>query len=324
MLHSVNQVQQKIAEGKTLLLAGSEGVLSQLPKGKWIGGTIPYFMDVDGGVCSESQIFVTELPEYANGQITNYSCESIPNICSDAPDNGYSFLIIPAGSSAHKAYAQDAPTYKDIFLKPVVGWVAGVHLSQLGHQNPKVFNGSTGQSSAAEAIVMHVTLPPGKMAELEIINVFKAAAGDVITFPASGFSTSDCFVNGRPTKLAQYFADKHIDQSLPLTADYNGSTVNVSVQSVNGSAGTVDFYAPVFQGLEYRIAEPVPDYMAAFASAASTNHHPDFTCNCILNYVNAKLEGKRTENSYGPITFGEIAHQLLNQTMVHLMIHDVR
>ena len=48
MLKSIPEVNQMIAEGKALLLAGSEEALSQLSKGNWIGGTIPYFMDEDG------------------------------------------------------------------------------------------------------------------------------------------------------------------------------------------------------------------------------------------------------------------------------------
>jgi hypothetical protein len=35
------------------------------------------------------------------------------------------------------------------------------------------------------------------------------------------------------------------------------------------------------------------------------------------------LEGKRTGSITGPITFGEIAHQLLNQTMVRLYLRDI-
>ena len=49
---------------------------------------------------------------------------------------------------------------------------------------------------------------------------------------------------------------------------------------------------------------------------------PVFTCNCILNYLYANLEGKKTGSIVGPITFGEIAYMLLNQTMVYLTFED--
>jgi hypothetical protein len=35
------------------------------------------------------------------------------------------------------------------------------------------------------------------------------------------------------------------------------------------------------------------------------------------------LEGKTTAGMTGPMTFGEIAYQLLNQTLVYLEVRDV-
>jgi hypothetical protein len=325
MLHSIVEVQNQIATGKPLFLAGSESALSQLSKGNWIGGTIPYFMDVQGGTCSESHVFVNEVPDCALGaQVVEYTMETLPSICKDAPENGFSFVIMPAGSSAHKAYAQDAPRYEQMYLKPVVGWISGVLVSEIGQKRPKVFNGQTGKNSSECAVVMHVTLPVGKQADLDIVNVFKQGSGDSINFSSSGFSASECLVNGKPVNLAQYMSSTRADSRLPLTADYNGSIVNVSVQSIDEAAGTVNFYAPVFAGLEYRFAEPVSNYVAAFDSATHSNESlPVFSCNCILNYLYGDLEGKRTGSITGPITFGEIAHQLLNQTLVRLAIRDI-
>ena len=39
-------------------------------------------------------------------------------------------------------------------------------------------------------------------------------------------------------------------------------------------------------------------------------------CICILNCLFGELEGKAIGGVAGPATFGEIAYQLLNQTMV--------
>jgi hypothetical protein len=39
-----------------------------------------------------------------------------------------------------------------------------------------------------------------------------------------------------------------------------------------------------------------------------------------LNYAYADLEGKKTGSFVGPITFGEVAYMLLNQTLVYLSI----
>jgi len=42
-----------------------------------------------------------------------------------------------------------------------------------------------------------------------------------------------------------------------------------------------------------------------------------------LNYLYSGLEGKKTGNVTGPITFGEVAYQLLNQTMVYMTIENI-
>jgi hypothetical protein len=326
MLRSIAEVQDKIASGKPLLLAGSEVALAQLQPGNWIGGTIPYFMDVSGGACDESRVFVTEIPSYATGaQVLEYTVDSVPSICKDAPENGFSVLIMPAGSAIHGAYAREAPGYDGMYLKPLVGWISGVHLSQLGQGQAMVFNGTTGRGLADRAVAMHVSLPADKLAELDIVNVFKPGPGAAITFPVSGFTVGDCFVDGKPDNLARYIAETRSDPSLPLTADYSGSIVNVSVQSVDASSATVKLYSPVFEGVQYKFAGPVDDYVAAFNRIAALHGDvpPTFACNCILNYIYANLEGKHTGSITGPITFGEIAYQLLNQTLVQLRIHDV-
>jgi len=324
MLSSVADVQDQLAAGKSLLLAGEESLLRQLPKGNWIGGTIPYFMDKTGGIHSESHIFVTEVPAYASAvDVREYTTATLPSICQDAPENGFSVLIMPAGSPVHIAYAQDFPKYADAYLKPVVGWISGVNVAEIGKRQPKVFAGVSGQDSAQNAVVMHVTLPRHKRAEIDIVNVFQQGPGDTISFKGSGFTASECRINGKPANLARYITGSHVDSRLPLTANYNGSIVNVSVQSIDEKAGLVKFYAPVFAGVEYRFARPVLDYLAAFNSALPAGGPPAvFSCNCILNYLYAGLEGKRTGDLTGPITFGEIAHQLLNQTLVRLLIRD--
>ena len=130
MLQSIAEVTTRIATGKPLLLAGSESALSQLPKGSWIGGTTSYFMDSDGCVNSGTRIFVDEPPDFALGfQIAEYSPETLPSIFKDAPANGFTFLILAAGSPVHSAYAKGAPRYEGFVVKPVAGWVSGAPLA---------------------------------------------------------------------------------------------------------------------------------------------------------------------------------------------------
>ncbi|HVX64989.1 MAG TPA: hypothetical protein VHA11_00230 [Bryobacteraceae bacterium] len=325
MLQSVDEARQRIATGEPLLLAGSDWALSQLPRGEWVGGTIPYFMDVQGGICSETLVFVDRVPACAAEiEIRQYTAAGIfPGICADAPANGYSFLLIPGGSAVHAVYAQGAPGQEGVLATPVAGWVSGVHVSRVGLERPKVFNGRTGESSSEWAVVMHVALPSGKMACLDVVNVFKPGQGDVIRFPASGFSAIDCTINGRPASFPRYLLEAKPDPCVPLTAWHNGAVINVGLQGFDEITGAIHFYAPVFAGTEYRFAEPVPDYVAAFDAAMESHRAPAvFSCNCILNYLYAKLEGKRTGAITGPITYGEIAGRLLNQTLVRLLVNE--
>ncbi|WP_439895878.1 DUF6976 family protein [Alloyangia pacifica] len=48
------------------------------------------------------------------------------------------------------------------------------------------------------------------------------------------------------------------------------------------------------------------------------------SCNCILNFPYDPLETKRTGDFTDPVTFGEIAYILLNQTMVRLQLHRLK
>ena len=71
-------------------------------------------------------------------------------------------------------------------------------------------------------------------------------------------------------------------------------------------------------GVDYRLARPLPDYRAAFSDQLVGGGAGQFSCNCILNYLYGELEGKATGDFTGPVTFGEIAYMLLNQTLVRL------
>ena len=86
-LYDVGQVEALIAQGKSLLLAGDESLLKRLPKGKWIGGTIPYFMSENGGLTDRQHIFVNELPPGLSCTgIRRYGEAEIERIYADIPD----------------------------------------------------------------------------------------------------------------------------------------------------------------------------------------------------------------------------------------------
>jgi hypothetical protein len=325
-MYSVEDIKEKIASGKRLLLAGDEKVLTMLPQGNWIGGTCAYFMSDTGGVCTQTEIWAVELPEYIlNADIKIYDSVSVSNVYTDMPDNGFCFIIIPAMSKTHFSFALNSPDYKSFGTSPLIGWISGIHLNEAGKAIPKIFNGKTGEVLEDGAVVMHITLPENKAADTGILNIFEPGKGDVITFPEDGFSATDAFINGERMNFTEYLLKNKVDIETPLVADYYGIMVNVSFRSIDEKNKTTRFYAPVFKHIEYRLAAPVKDYVSEFIS-----HIPDstegkiiFSCNCVLNYLYSELEGRQTKGFTGPVTFGEIAYQLLNQTLTYVVISDI-
>ncbi len=319
-MHSFEEVKTMIENGDKLLLAGDKTLLSKLPAGNWIGGTIPYFMADEGGIVTKDKIYVDKIPDYVqNIMIKEYNDDNIQRVFSDMYDNGYSVIILPAFSNTHFSFALKAPTFDNFAMSPLIGWVSGFLLDD----NDSAYVYGNGIESNKNAIVMHIELPEDKYAHIEIVNIFKQGNGDIIEFPETGFSTTTAIINGKSVNFAEYLRENNVDIKLPLVADYMGTMVNVSFQSIENDL--VKFYAPVFNGIKYKLAENVDDYINEF-----TNNLPiqisdkiQFSCNCILNFIYSDLQGKQTSNITGPITFGEIAYQLLNQTMVSIVIENI-
>ena len=316
-------VKELISSGRRLLLAGDEHILATLPTGNWIGGTIPYFMTDKGGAFTKELIYVTELPtDVTNAVVKVYDEHTISNVYTDMADNGLSFILVPALTKTHLAFALKAPTFPGFASHPLVGWVTGVDLADFGKVPPRAFNGVTGKSHTEGAVVMHLTLAANRSAEVDIVNLFTQGKGDSIRFSEDGFSAKQVIVNGVEQPFARYLKEKNIDTRLPLVANFAGAMINTGFQGVDESTGAVSFYAPVFAGMEYKLGETEGDYVSSFAKQLPQAQENDllFSCNCILNYLYAGLEGKRTGRVTGPVTFGEIAYQLLNQTMVYVKI----
>ena len=325
MIATIDEVKALLTRGKTLVLAGDEDLLRAVPRGSWIGGTIPYFMTRDGGLTSREVIYVEQVPSFARARSpVVYDERRIGRIGVDAPDNGYTIVILPAFSAIHQRYAVDAPTFKDLFLKSVAGWVSGVHLDDLGRKTPKAFNGLTGDVMADRGVALHVELPRSHRAQIGIVNIFEPGEGDEIRFPTTAFDVRACTINGESQSFYEYFVSRGLDTRLPLVADSCGATINVSIQSLDAANRAVKLYAPVFEGVPYRFARPVESYAQRFAQAIPAGlTEPVFTCNCVLNYVYGGLENQHTGGLTGPMTFGEIAFQLLNQTLVHVTVAPV-
>jgi hypothetical protein len=326
VMYTPEEVARLVESGRPLLLAGDEDVLSGLPAGNWIGGTSAFFMTESGGLFTREKICVTELPAtVASVDIHVYDGESLADVYRDIPENGFAVAILPGMSWTHFEFAMKAPGYVDFAMRPLVGWISGVRPEEMGRRVPRVYDGRTPGGLTEGAAVMRVGLSPGKVADVGICNIFEPGDGDVITFPESGFSVETATVNGERVDFVRYVAERALDLRLPLVADYYGVKVNISFQSADPESGRVRFYAPVFPGVEYRHARPVGDYVDEFVSRMSREETGDvvFACNCVLNYLHSELEGRRTPGITGPITFGEIAYQLLNQTLTYLKVEDV-
>jgi hypothetical protein len=324
VMYDKDAVTAMIAAGKKLLLAGDEKSLRDLPAGSWIAGTIPYFMGEQGGVFTQDQIYVTVLPDYVlKTEVKIYDEQNIHQIYNDAPQHGFSVIIIPSSCPTHFTFALNAPSFPGFATRPLIGWIAGTAMNDL-ERTPRVFDGTRGQALENGAVVLHVELPAGKLVEIDIVNIFEQGDGDTIIFLEDGFSATRALINGEIKNFSDYLLRNTIDTKLPLVADLHGAMINTSFQSLDLIKRQVNFYAPVFAGFRYKIAKPVGDYVDHFLAEVpeGVGDNIFFACNCILNYFYAGLEGRKTANFTGPITFGEIAYQLLNQTMAYLIIED--
>jgi hypothetical protein len=324
-LLSIREANAMIGAAKPLHIAGDEAAIRRLNKGNWIAGTIPYFLTLQGGVVDRERVFVTPLPQNVTDiRISFLAGEQLNRIPQEAPDNGFSLVILPGMSAIHAKYALDAEHLPGIFNKPVLGWVSGVHLSEIDKVTPKVFNGQTGEMTDGRLAVLHARLHYSTIAEVGIVNIFQQGGGDTFVFDKTGFTSDQCIINGSRTSLYDYISDRKLDLRFPLVADRSGAAINVSFQSLDDESRTVNFYAPVLDNIEYRQAAAVNDYRLSFAEHTKDfSAPPPFSCNCVLNFLHGGLEGARPIPVTGPATFGEIAYVLLNQTMVYLELHQI-
>ena len=325
-LYPIDEVIVFIQQGHVMSLAGCSKVLDQLPPGNWIAGTTPYFMDDDGAKFNDKLIFVTHLRTYSsNFKIDFYTEDTIDQIANDSFKNGYTILIMPVSQKVLKAYAIKTKNMEGLYNNPIVGWVSGVDLyTEDTTKLPKTYYGPNGKAYENLAVAIHIKLPKNYFAQIEIFNIFSPNLnGDKIQFYKDDFNVINCMVNGVDVIFSEYIIQNNIDVSLPLIANYNGVSINVSIKElINGS---VSFLAPVFKNRTYRFAERVPNYFEEIEKKTKNlNAECEFSCNCVLNYIYGGLEGKKINNVTGPFTFGEIGYKLLNQTLVNLEVSEIQ
>ncbi|MCR4909116.1 MAG: hypothetical protein K5985_09805 [Lachnospiraceae bacterium] len=319
MLVTLDEAIALIKSGKFLHIAGDEALLDRLPEGNWIGGTTAFFMASGGGVFTKEKLYVDEFDFAEEMKVAAYGKYNVFQLVEDCYENGLNVIIMPYGSEVVSKYSKEAPEVEELLLHPTIGWVSGLDLN--GDGEAKAYDGTTGKSYTDKAVVMFLKLPEGKAAQINLINIFEDDKADpVITFPESSLSVESCLVDGQELNFADYIDKKGIDSGMPLVADYNGVYLNISIKGIEN--GRVDLYAPVIKNIEYRFAARVEDYEKEFLARvnAASSVRPVLCCNCIINYLNGNLEGKKIPPFLGPVTFGEVAYQLLNQTLVYCEI----
>ena len=320
-LYTLEEAKEILSQGSTAIVGAEEHLLSQLPLGNWIGGTIPYFMDEEGGTVSKEKVFLNLLNDPIKlNKIKTYEEDALSTIFDDYPDWGVSFIIIPGLSSCLNSYSLVARESKDVFKSPIIGWASGVLLEEIGKKTPKVVDGKTGKFYDNQALVMHCDLPSNTTPVLGIINI-QEPEGPYLEFGEGATEVKECIIDGKKRNIYDYFKSEGIGLDQPLINDVNGSSLNTSILDYDDEAKTVKFYVPVSPKHKYQISKPLSDYEEKFEKEyKAIKEQIHFSCNCILNYLFAKLEGKKTGDVTGFITFGEIAYLILNQTMAYLTL----
>ncbi|MBQ9469395.1 MAG: hypothetical protein IJU72_00410 [Bacteroidales bacterium] len=322
-LYTRNEVIDLIGEGRVMLLSGSEQMLSNLPKGSWIGGTAPYFMDGVGKI-SDDMIYVDDLTQYAaEVRIEELDEANIHQIALHGFDNGFSVLILPIDAPVYFSFASNSLQYDRIFDNPIVGYVACCRLEDYGRVHPATGVGTTGALSTSKAAVMHVRLPEGYTARAEIMNFDTIdTSTPALKFPKTSFVQSDCLIDGQPGNIAEYLegVKQRIGRYPQLITSMNGALVNRDTKYVDIDKGEAAFFSPAYEGDEYRIVRPNADYQKAFNDMLAAKQGHIAACfSCTSYFMFGEFEGKHIDIN-GVYAFGEIAYQLLNKTIVTLEI----
>lgn len=313
-----------IERGCVLHIAGVEPALNKLKRGCWIGGTTPYMLSRDGGVVEREKVFVTELPVKPGAITTRFvDIGNIPAISTEAPRNGFTLVIAPGMSEIHTIYSLTAANIPGIRDIAMMGWISGVHIDDRHDFIPKVFDGVSGEVTHDRIVVMQAALPSTKEARVGIVNLVKPGDGDTFVFDAPGFAVSDCEINGQRDNFYAYAVRHNLGVHCPLVTDLHGEYVAVGLKLIDAETRSVQLYAPVMRGRVYRLAEAPPDYRDALIRVAETmNVKPVLSVNCVHNFHTGGLRGHHFNPLPGPAVFGELAHVLMNQTLVYLMIRD--
>ncbi len=329
-LYNKESVVKLIEEGHVMLLSGSDKTLAGLPKGKWVAGTTPYFMDGVGKV-DEENIFVDDFTDIAkDAKIEVFDSNNIHEIAKKGYANGFIVMSLPIDTDIYFEFSTNSLEYEDIYNNPVVGFVACCNFNDYGNFGQlKTFVGSglDGQLYPDKAVALYVELPDNMAARAEIINLDTIdESTSKVVFPKTSFFQSDCTIDGKPGNIADYFENvvkpkmggKGYTQ---MITSQNGALINRDTKVVDIKKGEVSFFSPAYEGDEYYLVKPGTDYLKLFNEAIKSKGDSNIAAcfSCISYFFGGSFEG-RTICQNGCYAFGEIAFQLLNKTIVTLEI----
>ncbi|MDR2847473.1 MAG: hypothetical protein LBV39_00045 [Bacteroidales bacterium] len=314
-LFSVKDASAKIAEGKYFIVSGNVEALQQLPAGNWIGGTTPnYYIAGYPRDFTNNEVFMDELPDCASGiEIKSYTTTTIPNIFTDAPENGFTVIVTPHGADVTDEYVLHAAKYDDFGIKPIIGWVSGAQKAREQTKPCYSVLGTSKEISTNLAVVLHVSLPQNKFAEVNIRCGFKEQPGTTVIFEEDVTTMVDAIINGKKQNVAEYLRQNGITIQYPLMADYSGVKTCATISSI--AENEVPLFGVVYAGIEYHFSE------------LDTNHQewniPDdcALAYCCIYYA-SKPEPEMLAQMTGAAVFGEIAYQLFAQSVAYLTIGD--
>ena len=170
----------------------------------------------------------------------------------------------------------------------------------------------------------HVALPESQLASIEIVNIFEPGDGDVLRFTETSFEVGDCLSQRRKKPTWPPTCRPRAWQKANCRWWATSGERTSTPPSSRWTRPPARWCSTprCFTGVDYHFAKPVADYGASFRErlAGYRTEGVGFSCNCILNFLFGELEGQNIGDLRGPVTFGEIGYQLLNQTLVVLRI----
>jgi hypothetical protein len=303
-----------IGEGLYLILAGERETLQQLPAGNWMAGSTPsYVSSGQPGEIAKNQLYVNQVPEYAvNVEIKTYDAENLRHIFTEGPDNGFTVLLLPFASEILREYALHAFDYENFGLVPLIGWVAGTGNTWESLQTDVVMYGPDATAHLNKAIVMHVGLPADKYAEIHIHSPFKIHSDVTVVFDENTVAPQEALINGERQNLREYMIRHNINFQYPLIVNLAG--INICV-TFNYDASQLTTMTALFKGVNYHFSEPDTQVWEIPQDRI-------YALCCLYYIINPDPE--KLSQMTGPVTYGEIAYQMVTQSVVYLTIGDLK